>query len=57
MLGLVRAVDWSIDRLHSYDRRQLKRVMLKIESIKKYGQEFLYIPMKRHMTHETFDYG
>ncbi len=26
---LARAVDWSIDRLHGHDRRQLKRVELK----------------------------
>ncbi len=29
VLGLARAVDWSIDRLHSYYRRQLRRVELK----------------------------
>ncbi len=29
VLGLTRAVDWSIGRLHRYDRRQLKRVELK----------------------------
>ena len=29
VLGLARAVDWSIDRLHSYNRRQLRRVELK----------------------------